>query len=308
MNSQFYSMTRLEDSSVSHGNIFFLMVYDGEQRSYYSWDYLIANAETITNVVVMAYDSKIIRKNQKLADSFHKYNCVIHNVTDNQISFIKCLKTINFNDAGKIVIDISGMRAMHIFLLFKYLKFIKCTQIAVINTIPYDYIFDNEPFVSYSSYVGDLSLNEIIGYGGKGEISQDCDLYIFMGFEGALSLKVAEDIAFSNLYLVNTIPSYYQKYKDISLVNNYSILQRKKNKLMHVPADNPFEVYNMLDSIADKNKMICIAPLSTKPISLGICLYALTNENVRIVYPVSKEYNNARSHDIYISYVYEIIL
>ena len=151
-------------------------------------------------------------------------------------------------------------------------------------------------------------MKEIAGYSGTGDMSQDTDLYIFMGFEGTLSLKVVEDTAFKNLYLINTIPSYYQKYKDISVINNYSVLQIKKNSILHTPADNPFEVYNLLDSRISNDKMVCIAPLSTKPTSLGICLYALEHENVRIVYPDSSDYNHIKSHDVYISHVYEINL
>ena len=151
-------------------------------------------------------------------------------------------------------------------------------------------------------------MTEILGYSGIGKISQDNDLFIFMGFEGSLSLKVVEEITFKNLYLINTIPSYYQKYKDISIINNYNIINTYKNIILHTPADNPFEVYNLLDSKIDDNTIACIAPLSTKPISLGICLYALEHNNVRVVYPVSDIYNDNKSNDVYISYVYEINL
>lgn len=90
------------------------------------------------------------------------------------------------------------------------------------------------------------------------------------------------------------------------MINNYSLLNSKRNKILYAPADNPFEVYDILDARVDKENFVCIAPLSTNPISLGICLYALEHENVRIVYQISNEYNNIKSHDVYISYVYEI--
>lgn len=305
-NNQVYSMACLESSAVVKDATLFLMAYDGEERAYYSWNYLIENGAKYENVAILTYNEEHLQANKELTDSISKNKGVIYNVPNEQIAFVACLKNIDFQNMESIIIDISSMRTMHIFLLLKYLKLINCSKITVINTIPYDYIFRNEPFLSYRSYVGDLELKEITGYSGRGEMSQDSDLYIFMGFEGSLSLKVVEDTAFKNLYLINTIPSYYQKYKDISVINNYSVLQLKKNRVLHAPADNPFEVYNVLDSKISKDKMVCIAPLSTKPISLGICLYALEHENVRVVYPVSNAYNDIKSHDVYISYVYEI--
>lgn len=305
-NNQVYSMSRLENSDLVRNASLYLMAYDGEERAYYSWNYLIENGAKYTTVAVLTYNEQHLQANKDLADSIRKNKGAIYSVPNDQIDFVACLKSIDFQNMESIVIDISSMRTMHIFLLLKYLKLINCNNITVINTIPYDYIFSNEPFLSYRSYLGDLELKEITGYSGRGDMSQDSDLYIFMGFEGTLSLKVVEDTAFKNLYLINTIPSYYQKYKDISVINNYSVLQLKKNKVLHAPADNPFEVYNVLDSRVNTDKMVCIAPLSTKPISLGICLYALEHENVRVVYPVSSSYNDIKSHDVYISYVYEI--
>lgn len=307
-NNQVYSMTRLENSTTIKEAALFLMAYDGEERAYYSWNYLMKNGAKYENIAVLSYNEKHLQENIELMDTISDCKGVIYNAPNDQIEFVACLKKIDFQNLESIVIDISSMRTMHIFLLAKYLKLINCNNFTVINTIPYDYIFQNEPFLSYRSYVGDLELKEVTGYSGRSEVSQDSDLYIFMGFEGTLSLKVVEDTAFKNLYLINTIPSYYQKYKDISVINNYSVLQLKKNKVLHAPADNPFEVYNVLESKISEDKMVCIAPLSTKPISLGICLYALEHENVRIVYPVSNAYNDIKSHDVYISYVYEINL
>lgn len=305
-NNQIYSMARLEDANSVKEASLFLMAYDGEERSYYSWDYLRENGANYENVAILTYNEDHLQQNKRIIASIEASKGVIYNVPNDQIAFVACLKQIAFNKMNSLVIDISSMRTLHIFLLLKYLKLINCNNLKIINTIPYDYIFREDPFLSYKSYIGDLELKEISGYSGIGEMSQDSDLYIFMGFEGALSLKVVEDTAFKNLYLINTIPSYYQKYKDISVINNYSVLQLRKSRVLHAPANNPFEVYNVLDTRAAKDKTICIAPLSTKPISLGVCLYALEHENVRVVYPISNAYNNIKSHDVYVSYVYEI--
>ncbi len=305
--NQVYSMTDLIKSEDVKNAALFLLTYDNEKRSYYSWNYLNKNGSNYKNVIILTYDEENLNKNKDLKQSIMNDNVIIYPTPNDQDSFVQCIQQIDFKNFESIIIDISSMRTIHIFLLLKYLKLNNISNLKIINTIPYDYIFNEEPFLSYHSYHGDLKLVEIFGYSGKGEMPQDNDLFIFLGFEGSLSSKVVEDTAYKNLYLINTIPSYYQKYKDISIINNDNIMQEEKI-LLHSPADNPFEVYNILDLNVQENTNICIAPLSTKPISLGICLYALEHENVRIVYPVSENYNVIKSHDIYTSYVYEINL
>lgn len=300
-------MSRLEQNGDVKNAALFLLAYDGEERAYYSWKYLNENSGCYDNVAVLSYvkkdQSTVV---QNVLDSIKHAGGIVYDVPDEQDQFIACIKEIKFADMSSIIIDISSLRTMHIFLLLKYLKLIEIHSLRVINTIPFDYIFKDEPFTSYKSYTGDLVLEEIMGFGGVVDMSQEDALYIFMGFEGALSLKVVEDTTYKSLYLVNTIPSYYQKYKDISVINNYSLLNLKRNRILYAPADNPFEVYNILDNRIEEGDLVCIAPLSTKPISLGACLYALEHENVRVVYPFSNKYNNVKSHDVYISYVYNI--
>lgn len=245
-----------------------------------------------------------------MINSFQENDWEILEVPREQIQFVQSLNKIeSLTNANSITIDISCLRIPHFFLLMKYLKMIYPNKkVNIINTIPYDYIFGGEPFISYKSYLGDLELCEIIGFGGVTDFTQEGDLFIFLGFEGALSLKVVEETVYKNLFLVNTMPSYYQKYKDISVINNYNLLTSKNNRILYAPAGNPFEVYNILDREIKDNQPVCIAPLCTKPIALGICMYALEHSNVRIVYPVSDTYNDIKSRDVHLSYVYGIDL
>ena len=77
---------------------------------------------------------------------------------------------------------------------------------------------------------------------------------------------------------------------------------------IYTPADNPFETYNLLDKITDSNSSICIAPLSTKPVALGICLFALSHSEIRVVYPISSEYSQESTIKTYKSIVYHVDL
>lgn len=307
-NSRIYFMEKI-DAVVLQGDLF-IMSFDGEERSYYGWNQVVEKGGNYKSVLVLSYNRSLLLKKKELINSFQENDWEILEVPREQIQFVQSLNKIeSLANANSITIDISCLRIPHFFLLMKYLKMIYPNKkVNIINTIPYDYIFGGEPFVSYKSYLGDLELCEIIGFGGVTDFTQEGDLFIFLGFEGALSLKVVEETVYKNLFLVNTMPSYYQKYKDISVINNYNLLTSKNNRILYAPAGNPFEVYNILDREIKDNQPVCIAPLCTKPIALGICMYALEHSNVRIVYPVSDTYNDIKSRDVHLSYVYGIDL
>lgn len=53
---------------------------------------------------------------------------------------------------------------------------------------------------------------------------------------------------------------------------------------------------------------VCIAPLSTKPVALGICMYALAHKNLRVVYPMSDQYNYHRTNRVLRTFIYRVPL
>ena len=113
-------------------------------------------------------------------------------------------------------------------------------------------------------------------------------LFIFLGFEGILAKKVLEDVSPNETVFINNLPSYFEKYKDIVVLNNYDLLNN--NNLLYTPVNTPFDTYNFLENYILDDENICIAPLSTKTIALGVCLYALTHPNVRVVFPLSEQH------------------
>lgn len=127
-----------------------------------------------------------------------------------------------------------------------------------------------------------------------------------MGFEGILSAKVNEDVRYSRLKLVNNLPSFYEKYKDICVINNYDLLTSGHEKVSYVPANNPFETYNFLSEQLSDGETACIAPLSAKPVALGVCMYALDHESVRVVYPIADAYTPHRANKTHSIYVYSL--
>ena len=65
---------------------------------------------------------------------------------------------------------------------------------------------------------------------------------------------------------------------------------------------------NFLDSVFDGKSSLCVAPLSTKPVALGVCLYAMSHKTLRIVYPTSEHYNDHRTNKVLNTNIYSIPL
>lgn len=208
---------------------------------------------------------------------------------------------------SRLMVDITAIRVPEMFMLFKYLKLVgKTDAVSVVYSTPMEYEFHEEPFTSYHSYYGNLETIDLPGFGGMSGDMSHSQMLIFLGFEGVLSEKVTEDIKYDKLKLINNLPSLYEKYKDISVINNYKLLASCHEKLFYVPANNPFEVYNFLEENLSEDEPACAAPLSTKPVALGVCLYALNHESLRVVYPTADNYVPHRANSVHKTYMYLI--
>lgn len=284
MSNIVYRKKRLEISTNFLATTLILAV-DKDMRAMATADYLVQRDHQIARVLVLTNEGN----EWKGKDLFPNADIRTIHVTQDQLLFVSNLKGLGgFLSDENILIDISCIRIPHIFLLLKYLNIVKAkVKIEATYSVPFEYTFSEEPFTSYRSYYGDLKTSDLLGFSGISEGRAHSKLILFLGFEGMLSSKIVEDIQYESLVVVNGLPSLYAKYKDVSVVNNYDLLSDKRCKMVFVPADNPFEVYNALASevLADEN--VCIAPLSTKPVALGVCMYALLHHNVRVVFPMS---------------------
>lgn len=306
--STIYEMDTLEQYKSDGNPITFVFSPNEENRSHKGIDYLLSNGSSIKQVLIITYDSVdlTLELNKKLSG----IKITIINITSNPIEFVMNLKGVNTQIwENDVIFDISCVRIPEIFTLMKYFKLnIKLPKLNIIYSIPYDYNFTKEPFTSYRSFNGDLVMYELLGYSGSGnDDTENSDLFLFMGFEGSLALKVVENSVYRELKLINNLPSFYPKYKDISVINHYQLMQNQY-QMLYTPADNPFETYNLLDNIVGSNSAVCIAPLSTKPVALGVCLFALDNDKARIVYPISQNYNRSNTLETYKTHLYRISL
>lgn len=286
----------------------FVCAEHDDERAIESIIQILASGIKIQHAIIIKYDNG--NQSSKLKGMLPEGSQEI-TVSQDVSSFIVQFKNIIKPYINKsIVIDISCIRIPDVFSIMKILKLNEHKEsFSCIYSVPYDYEYFAGDF-SYKSSLGDLQNYELMGYGGNYDSTAPNATYIiFLGFEGNLSLKVLEEAAYNRLTFVNSLPSLYQKYKDMSIMNNRSAITGKKHdSILYVPADNPFEVYNFLEENFSDLSSICISPLGTKPVALGICLFALDYANVRIVYPISDVYSPHVTNKVFKTWVYDISL
>lgn len=299
-------MVDFEKNKDFSNNLTFICSINKEERSLKAIEYLFSNNVTFNNIIIIDYGMTDWKKETVFSQL--QYQVITINVSDNPSDFLNQLKMIPIEILQDVFLDISAIHTPEMFMIIKYLKIKSIKKIDALYSVPHDYIFEQEPFTSYKSCYGDLTTFELLGFGGSSMGEADIgDLFIFIGFDGALSSKIIENCSYKELKIVNNLPALFPKYKDISILNNYNLMSLKHQSLF-IPADNPFEVFNLLHEQIPKGKSACIAPLSTKPSSLGVCLYALINENIKIVYPTSHNYNAKRTTNTYKTLQYKINL
>lgn len=303
MNNILYKLKMIEDFDSTEK---YTLIYapSKDKRSFDSI-YKLKDKIIIDKIIEISYPNSSFPE-----DIINIYSNILVTISsDSNTELLEKLRTLNDSVwRNKILIDISGIKTPDLFTLLKFIKLSKrIEQIDTVYSMPYDYMFNKEPFTSYKSYDGELELCEPVGFSGKSYSDDGSNLIIFMGFEGSLSLKISEEYNYKELILVNNLPSFYSKYKDISVLNNYEIISSDQ-QVLYTPADNPFETVNLLSKTVKENETVCISPLSTKPVSLGVCMFALNNDNVRILYPISDKYKSTKTIDAYRTYVYEIPL
>lgn len=241
-------------------------------------------------------------------NDLHEIMCEIKNPESSYEEFINMSISAN----SIIGIDISCFTKPYFYYIIKLLKerFL-VSNIYVFYTEPKSYIFPRGLFNSFHTSSGPISVHEMFGYTGQERRNSKRKLIILLGFDGDLSKEINEDVSPHDTIIVNGFPSYTPKCKDISLIANEKLVNDKQNiKIEYTRANNPFDTYNLLQSIKEKdaNTFINIAPLGPKPMALGACLFALHNPDVRIVYPLPENYEKKYTNQCWKSWVYDFPL
>jgi hypothetical protein len=307
-------MKVLKSSPKSIGGLdYFILASGSDYRAYQ----VLSNLDSRnTKVIVMNFKERLIGKEP--TDDMFKYRTFgVKNLQEIDCSIRhpeSCLGDLQlngFDGTQRIGIDISCFTKPYFYYLIKlFCQRFLITKLATYYTEPKSYLFPNGLFDSFRTSTGPLSITEIPGYSGRGSRDSNRKLIILLGFDGDLSKEINEDVSPEETIVVNGFPSYVPKFKDVSLVANEKLIDDQQVKVRFARANNPFDVYNLLERIRQKDdkSFMNVAPLGTKPMALGACLFALHNPDVRVVYPLPQKYEDKYSDASWSSWEYELPL
>lgn len=315
MTTTIYNMRDIGASVPLTSDLDFFFVAGGSDfRAYESLRKLSQQNIKIQNVIFFEFpERKIVDADQynsytTLPYTFRTISCSIKDASECIKSFMEtgfCL-----SPEMNVAIDISCFTKPYFYVVLKYLKdHVKIPLISVFYTEPKSYVFSGSLLKSFHSTSGPLSVMEIPGFPGEESRNAKKILVVLLGFDGELSSFITDEISPDKTIIINGFPGYFPKFKDVSMINNEKLVGSSEVK--YARANNPFEVYNLLDSLKrsyTEKAFFNIAPLGTKPMALGACLFAINNPTVRVVYPLPEQYESVTTDKSWSSWEYVIPL
>ena len=309
----FYEINDVKDSKYTPLELDYLLIVlsEGEERSRSALIELLEKGICISNLIVAKIPSSGVKLEEIIESELLKKVKNIRylfceGLSDEELfASIRNEMCTNLKDK-QIGLDISCMAIPLFFLLLKW--FAKSEiKLFVYYTEPQRYIMNGGLFKSYFSTEGPVTIKEIMGYPGISVNGDNFDriLFCILGFDNDLLPHVIQEAVPSKIVAINGFPSFYPKFKDISLANNEKVLSGSEaeklesgsdlTKYVYVEADNPFDAYNTLQRLSERFNEYCIdiVPLGSKPMALGVCLFAVENSNVRVLYPFPEKYASA---------------
>ncbi|MCM1244095.1 MAG: hypothetical protein NC293_00440 [Roseburia sp.] len=222
-------------------------------------------------------------------------------------------------------IDITGFKNQFFFPLLKiFAQKSQIEKLDVFYTEPSTYRFpkkktgidyfpnmqkDQRVFFNYSKTEGGVEIKSIPGF--EGGRAKKTVLVILIGFDGKVAVRIKEEYNAEKVLLINGFPSYLPKFRDISLLNNKELVNgSRKDEIFNTYADNPFEVYNVLDRIKRtyEDYKLLVAPLGAKPLALGVCKFGLDFPQTAVLYVESSKYVEESTEDYGETWEYQLEL
>jgi len=313
---QLYHMDIVENNSIclDDGFDFFIAAAGSDYRAYQMLNKFKKYNISLKNFFLFDFKERFEDLSQDDIEAYNSYKSFGFKPEIIKCSIMdpsNCIKSLfaskyNLSSDDHIAIDISCFTKPYFFSIIKYLKEqIGVKLITVLYTEPMSYIFNKG---HYHSGYGQLSVMEVPGYPGLNTRATEKVLVILLGFEGDLSSFITEDVASDKIILVNGFPAYSQYFKDLSIIKNERLLGNVGTKIEYVKANNPFETFNLLETFKKEHPdaFFNIAPLGSKPMALGACLFSLLDESVRIVYPLPEKYAHKTTKECNYSWSYKI--
>mgnify|MGYP006923210500 CR=1 FL=1 len=118
----------------------------------------------------------------------------------------------------------------------------------------------------------------------------------FLGFEGKRAAAVYTEISddTNTTIPVITMPSVKPGWSNYAFDANQFLFENAKlygADIRYINALDPFATYNLIEEVKKENpnRHIVLSPLGTRPVSLGVLLYALRHEESEVYFDTPKE-------------------
>ncbi|MDQ3190365.1 MAG: hypothetical protein M3Q58_02100 [Bacteroidota bacterium] len=228
-------------------------------------------------------------------------------------SFILDLKKIQL-DGKKILIDSTSLKHPLLLYMIRILKEnFNLANLFIGYTEPEKY----EQVKNFKEQKFDLtekfcSTNSIPGLVRSSDYLKEKVLVVLMGFEGNRFRKAFEEVSPSKrkVHAIVGFPSFHPNWQYYVYSQNQSALVDSKayTKLHRATANEPFSVYNILNEISNTypDHQIVVAPVGTKPHSIGAGMFLVDNPEVQVFYDFPSYGEKVRTIGIGDSYLYNL--
>lgn len=213
-------------------------------------------------------------------------------VGDNSTISCKCslrshkqLESIwNQNNKSHIYLDITGIRH-HVWIPLLKSALALNREISVVYVEPKDYRANMKPIDGeiYDLSEKILGVSPLPGFATLSRTGDDFFFIMLLGFEGTRASYLLEQIQpiGDKIIPVIGVPGYQPEYPFATYFGNKLPLSQSDSwqRVKFADANCPYTIYYLLNKLAKKNhnSYLKIAPIGTKPQTLGAVLFAIQN-------------------------------
>ncbi len=190
-----------------------------------------------------------------------------------------------------ITIDISGFTKIYLLELLHYL-------VIDLNLGIPRILHTAQTYLPTKLTRGVEQITTIPNFFGSPSLEKQTILILLLGFEPERSLAVWKHFNPSKTIALITNPPRYGNldYLKYAQGNNSYLLSQPSVEVRNVPADNPYAVKNILESIYTETREsfnMVIGPFGTKSQTVGVFLFCLEHPKAQVVYSFPVKYTRS---------------
>ena len=195
------------------------------------------------------------------------------------------------SDEPFITVDISGFTKIYLFELLHYL-------VVELNLGVPRLLHTTQTYLPTKLTRGVQQITTINNFFGSMSYEKQTILILLLGFEPDRSLAVWKQFNPSRTIALITNPPRYGNldYLKYARENNSDLLSQPHIEVRDVPADSPYAVKSVLESIYNDTRgsfNMVIGPFGTKPQVVGVFLFCLEHPKVQVVYSFPVNYTRS---------------